>query len=147
MNRSILSFVSLFALSGAALNATAEEVVVEHTASTAEAPERVYVRSTSSHREEHCFFNKEHDHIHCYDEEPTREVVIVEDRSNRRVIRRHTRYDPVSTGLGVGIAIGLPILVHHAIHNRHYGYSRHRDYRHRNYKKHRWDRKHNRRRY
>lgn len=99
-------------------------------------PERVYVESDratyrGTRSDEHCFYNEEHDHIHCYDEDPGQRqdrVVYVENRTYRST--RHRDYDPIATGLGVGVAIGLPILIHGAIHDRrHYAHKYGRSYR------------------
>ena len=111
-------------------NAIAEgqEVTPVHPPVASE-PEKVYVESAngnyrSTKSDEYCFYNEEHDHIHCYDEDPVaannRVVVVenvVENRTYRSTRRRH---DPIATGVGVGLAIGIPLLVHHAIYDRHY---------------------------
>lgn len=131
-------------------NAIAEdhEVTAVHPPVASE-PEKVYVESAngnyrSTKSDEYCFYNEEHDHIHCYDEDPeaasSRVVVvenIIENRTYRSTRRRH---DPIATGVGVGLAIGIPLLVHHAIYDRHYygqsygnGYRSHYRNKHRNY--------------
>jgi hypothetical protein len=88
-------------------------------------PEKVYVETSGrtyrgKRSDEYCFYNDEHKHIHCYDEDPqvlNDRVVVTENRTYRSTRRR---YDPIATGIGVGIAIGLPILVHQAFHDRHH---------------------------
>ncbi|MFT7138038.1 MAG: hypothetical protein ACI9B8_000453 [Sulfitobacter sp.] len=130
MTRPIWIAVVLFGASISVNSAIAEdhEVTANHPPVTSE-PEKVYVESAngtyrSTKSDEYCFYNEEHDHIHCYDEDPEaandRGVVVesaVENRTYRSTRRHH---DPIATGIGVGIAIGLPILVHHAIHDRRY---------------------------
>ena len=103
-------------------------VIAAHPSTSSE-PERVYVETGSAtHRstrsEEYCFYNEEHDHIHCYDQDPRQQqdrVVIVENTVHRSTRYQHRR-DPISTGIGVGVAIGLPLLIHHGIHDRHRSY-------------------------
>ena len=103
-------------------------------------PQKVYVESSdgtyrATRNDDHCFYNEEHDHIHCYADDPSlSKTVFIEEqttyrstrnRSRDRVIYRD-RHDPIATGLGVGLAIGLPILIHNNLHHqRHYRYNRH----------------------
>jgi hypothetical protein len=64
-------------------------------------PEKVYVETGSAtyrgtRSDEHCFYNEEHDHIHCYDQDPGQledRVVYVENRTYRST--RYRRPDPI----------------------------------------------------
>ena len=115
-------------------------------------PERVYVetdertyRSTRSseneyrYDDERCFYNEDHEHIHCFSEEIEDEVTdrVYVNNSHRYIRTRHSRhnyyYDPISTGIAVGLAVGIPLLIHDSHrsrssynrHNRHRSYNRH----------------------
>lgn len=104
-------------------------------------PQKVYIESGNSTHwrtrgEEHCFYNKEHDHLHCYDEDITTSEPVLRVSSGHRhyQTRRYyydrrdhyyARYNPISTGLAIGIGLGIPILLnqsfsHHRGHGSHH---------------------------
>lgn len=83
--------------------------------------ERGTYRSTRS--DEYCEFHEEHNHIHCYEEKPTQTVYFEKEtvyRSTRPSRYYSSSIDPIATGLGVGLAIGLPILIHNSIDHRYH---------------------------
>jgi len=120
---------------------TVEAAITTHDVVEAEsAPTVVYVetehgtyRSTRSN--EHCYYHEGHDHIHCTEDVPATKTVIIEEDTVYRTTRSQRRYqrdyDPLLTGLGVGLAIGLPILVYdnHRHHRRDYHWDRHSKHR------------------
>jgi len=96
-------------------------------------PQKVYVETSngsyrSTRDEEHCFYNQEHDHLHCYDSDiqPSHRshVTISSDHRTYSSRHHHNHYDPISSGLAVGLAIGLPILLHNSNRDSHH-YRRH----------------------
>ncbi len=106
-------------------------------------PQKVYVESSDgSHRrtrsEEHCYFNEEHDHLHCYDAEirsSAPQYNVVKGHRHYRTRTRHSynhhdHYNPVSTGVAIGIGLGLPVLLHNSFrHGHHYSHRGYRGYR------------------
>ncbi len=125
----------------------AEEAITSHEVFESErTPTVVYVETEhgtyrSTRSDEHCYFHEAHDHIHCTEEVPATKTVIIEEDTVYRTTRSHRRYqrdyDPLLTGLGVGLAIGLPILVYD--NHRHYRRDHHWD-RHSRHRSHRHDR-------
>lgn len=104
------------------------------------APTGIYVEENgriyrSTRANEHCEYQKKLDRIYCYDIESSRRVYVEEQtvyRTTRPKQYYRAGYDPIATGLGVGLAIGIPVLVHnsydrHYRHN-HYGYRGYRGY-------------------
>ena len=99
-------------------------------------PSRIYVEDNgrtyrSTRANEHCEYQEELDRIYCYDVEPTTRVYTEETRVYRTVRpKRYYRagYDPIATGLGVGLAIGIPLLVHNSYDRHHRKYRRHHRY-------------------
>ena len=100
----ICSFVGT-GLSTSAAQAETSSAEANHT--IVSEPEKVYVESNqgsyrgtssstyrSTRSDEYCFFNEEHQHIHCYDEDPESlddRVVIVENRTSRTTSRTTRR--------------------------------------------------------
>jgi len=128
LNYSILIGTSVLITLGAS-DAMAETTEYETSHKVVNEPEKVYVETSGrnyrgTRSDEYCFYNDEHQHIHCYDEDPqllNSRVVVTENRTYQTTRRRH---DPIATGIGVGFAIGLPILIHHAVHDRQHYQSR-----------------------
>ncbi len=121
--------------------------LVDHPPRYEEELEKVYVEngaptSSSYHSkndQETCFYSTEHDHLHCYSNEIAsvdrtvtqveRQVVVIDERPTRYV-----RTNPISQGLGIGLAIGLPIAIHHASYSHHDNHRRYnKRYRHNRY--------------
>lgn len=94
-------------------------------------PEKVYVQSSnsggSSQENENCSYNNEHKHIHCYEDDsrnlnkPQTRVVY---RTNSRTYRDRDDYaSGLSTGaLTVGLAVGIPLLLHNSYSYDDYSY-------------------------
>jgi hypothetical protein len=130
-----------------------------------DAPKKVYIESSRrsiSPKEENCFYNDEHAHIHCYESDEYQNASAVRssyrspNRSSDRTVIYRTRdrdYAYRNTnGLAIGLAVGIPWLIHNSHHDRHYsrphyGYRSHHnyepDYGHRSHKR-SYKRSHNR---
>jgi hypothetical protein len=144
-----LSYVIVVSTLGLSSLVQADEFEITHeVVESTSPPTRVYVESgnqtyRATRGEEHCFYYEEHDHIRCFDQDPTARKVIVEERTVYRSTRpghrqyhSHSRHaDPIATGIGVGLAIGIPILIHNSLD--HHRYRRHHGYR---YDRHRYKR-------
>ena len=98
-------------------------------------PQKVYIESDNStirrtRGSEHCFYNKEHDHLHCYAEDITVSAPLQVSTGHRHYqtrryyYDRYDRYNPVSTGLAIGLGIGIPILLNHSF-SHHWGHGSH----------------------
>jgi len=77
-------------------------------------PEKVYIQNTTSggisHRSENCFYNDEHQHLHCY-EDDDRNVQKSESRVVYRTSNRDYRdRDNYNSALSLGLAIAVPLL-------------------------------------
>lgn len=98
-------------------------------------PERVYIQTNNSNdisREgENCFYNDEHQHIHCYEDERFEDKSYRNENishSKTRVVYRTSNrtygdryYTP--SALSIGLAIGIPLLLHSSYHHDAYRYS------------------------
>jgi hypothetical protein len=105
-------------------------------------PEKVYVesgdRSFQTTRDEECFYNEAHGHLHCYaeDTQPVRQVTYIETPRSRTYRTVHTTYRddyrrPISTGIAIGLGIGIPILLHNSFsHHGGHHYRGHHGRRH-----------------
>lgn len=99
----------------------------------------------STRAEEHCYYVAEHDYIRCVDQVPKKSTVTIDEYTTHRTTRTHSiskrqrnHYDPLITGLGVGLAIGLPIVIYDNVDRRH----SHKKYAHKRYAHKRYDRLH-----
>lgn len=121
--------------------------VVQESESYRPEPQKVYVESAdgtyrSTREDEYCFYNEERNQIRCYAEDPAHSPVVREERTvyrSTRTGRQHHYRQGLSTGLGVGLAIGVPILIHNSLdrhrYQRHYGYYGHGYRGHKHYRK------------
>ncbi|MBL4679239.1 MAG: hypothetical protein JKY88_00785 [Pseudomonadales bacterium] len=121
-------------------------------------PKKVYVQTAPSRnisrdnsrnisREgENCFYNDEHQHIHCYEdvryEDQRYENKNFNKTKSRVVYRTSNRtyrdrgYSP--SALSIGLAIGIPLLIHNSYRNNSYrhGYRSHQRHHRSHYRRH-----------
>jgi len=98
------------------------------------------IRRDISREDENCFYNDEHQHIHCYENERYEDQRYENESFNKtksRVVyrtssRTYRDRDYSTSALSIGLAIGIPLLIQNSYRNNSYrhGYrSKQRHYR------------------